>query len=345
MPALDDLSNATRELFQRSMTDEVYMRTPFIEELQRRRQITVGGGKYVERLVDTAEIDSLVQEYTTNQALTDGKLSTLDKPRFYWRKAQLPMRYDVDEDTQNISGSKEEQLLNLATHLTKKSQRGSKLWLNKKCFNNGSTTPVADGSGVSAPQSIISALDHDSTYGTLTRSFSGGTRDWWQSADPAGLGETVTSSSQDTAYNLTIANLRKWINETSVSHHMESAANLMILMCPTLWGKLAAEVEARGSYTAGKKIDYGITSFTFDGHEVVSVPYLQTSTTMQTWLFILNLEYWELQVHKSRNFKVTPFVWQGDRSNGFDFWLARIMTIMNLVCWKPNSNLWVSNIS
>lgn len=343
--ASNDLTIATRELFQRSLTNEVFMKTPFIEELKRRRQVTFSGGKYVERLVDTAEVDGLVQMYSTNEALRDDRTDTLAKPRFYWKKGQMPLRYDADDELMNELAGNEEQLLDVVNHLTTKAQRGWKLKLMKMIFNSGSTTPVADGDGVANFQSLISALDHDSTYGTLSRSISGGTNDYWQSADPADLTQNITSSSQDTATNLTLANLRKWINETDISHYMESQDDLMILMSPTLWDTLAAEMEAKAVYRAGKKQDQGISSMIWDNHEIVSVPYLQTTSTMKTWVFILNLRYFELQIHNSRNFKMTDFTWQGDMSNGHDYWLARILLKGNLVCWKPNSSMWLSNVS
>ncbi len=343
--ASNDLTLATRELFQRSLVNEVYTRTPFVEELQRRSQITFSGGTSVQKLIDTDEIDSLMQMYTTNEALRDERKDTLAKPTFYWKKGQLPLRYDADDELMNRMAGNEEQLLNVVEHLTSKGQRATKLWLQKQIFNTGSTTPVSDGDGVANFQSLISALDHDSTYGGLGRSLSAGTRDYWQSADPADLTQSITSSSQDTATNLTRSNLRKWINETDVSHYMESADDLMILMCPTLWDKLAAEMENRSTYKAGMKQSQGIRSMMFDGHEIVSVPYLQTSSTMKSWMFILNLRYFELQIHKARNFKITPFKWQGELSGGHDYWLSRILVKGNLVCWKPNSSMWLSNVS
>lgn len=341
--ATNDLSIATRELFIKSLVNQVFLKTPFIEELQRRRQITHSAGKYVERLVDTDEIDDLMQEYVPEQALTDQKKDTLAKPRFTWKYAQLPLRYGVEEKLQNHSGDPKIQLLNLAEHLAKKGQRGTKLWLMKKTFNTASDVPVADGAV--GPQSLVSALNHDSTYGTLSRSFSGGTNDYWQGADPAGLGEVVTSSSQDTAYNFTRDNIRKWVNETSIAHHMEGTDDLQILCSPTLWDKLAAQMESHLQYKEGKKQSQGIRSMIFDGHEVVSVPYLQTTANTKTWVFILNLRYWELRIHTERNFLHTPFKWQGDVANGYDYWLSRIMFQGNLVCWKPNSSIWLSNVS
>lgn len=339
-----DLDKATRELFVNGLVDQVHMRTPIIEELQRRRQVTHTAGKYVERLIDTDDIDDLVQTYETNDPLTDEKKTTLDKPRFTWRKSQLPLRYDVDEELENVGGDKVVQLVNLATHLVSKGHRGMKKWFERQMFNNGSTTPIADGDKT-AWQSLVSALNHDTTYGTLGRSFSAGTNDMWQGADPAGLNESIGSSSQDTSYTLTKGNLKKWINETDVADSMESPDDLMIVMCPTLWDKLAAEMEAHSMYTAGKKQSQGIVSMMFDGHEIVSVPYLQRTSTMRSWVFILNLRYFELRIHTKRNFKLTDWKWQGENSNGYDFYLARIMLQGNFVSWKPKSSLWLSSVS
>lgn len=339
-----DFTKATRELFVRSLVNEVHMKTPIVEELQRRSQVTFTGGKYIERLVDTDDINELWQEYSVNTALTDGKKTTLDKPRFTWRYAQLPLRYDADEETENIHAGSEIQLLNLAEHLSKKGQDATRLRLCQWIFNNGSTTPVQDGG--SAPQSLISALDHDTyAYGTLSRSLSGGTNDWWQGADPADLTQNITSSSQDTAYNISVVNLRKWINETDIAHYMEGDDDLMIVMSPTLWGKLAAEAESKVLYKPGLKQKQGIKSAYIDGYECVSVPYLQKSSTMKTWLFILNLRYWELRIHTARNFKMGDFKWQGENANGFDYWLARVLFKGNFVCWKPNSSMWLSAVS
>ena len=340
---MSDLSNATRELFLRTLVNQVFYKTPVLEELQRRRQITFKGGTSIKQLVDTAEIDDQGQDYETNEPLTDSKTDTLQKPSFTIKKAQLPLRYDVDEELQNHDADKEIQLLNLSTHLTKKGHRGAKIRMSNQIWNEGSTTPVPE-SGKKF-QSIISALDHDATYGGLARSFSAGTNDWWQGADPAGLNESISSSSQDTQVNLTLFNLRKWINETSVAHNMESQDDLYIAMCPTLWDKLAAEMESRvGGYKPSDHQRQGIRKMDLDGHQIVSVPYLQKSATTKKWVVIMNMQYWELRIHTKRNFKLTDFKWQGDRTNGYDYWLARILWAGNFVCWKPNSSMWLSNV-
>jgi len=342
---MSDLDLATRELFVRGMVNEVYYKTPFIEELERRSQITYKAGKYIERLADTATNEGLWQEYSTNEALRDEKAETLKKPRFTWKKAQYPLRYDIDEYTQNILGGTEIQLLDLAQHLTEKANKDSRLFLAKKMFNSASATPIGDSA--KGFQSLVSALNHDTTYGTLSRSISGGTNDWWQGADPEDLTMSISSSSQDTAYNLTISNLNKWTGETDVAHYMEAEDDLMVLMSPTNYNKIAAEAESKVIYKPGGKQKQGIKSLRLGdgGMEIVSVPYLQRSDTTKTWVFILNLKYWELRIHTARKWKLTDFKWQGENSNGYDFWLARMMVIGNLVCWKPNSSMWLSAVS
>jgi hypothetical protein len=344
--ATADVTLATRELFDRTLVNQVFMRTPMVEALQRNGQVksTFKGGKYIEKLIDTDTIESLVQEYTSGSALQDSKKTTLEKPRFTWKYAQLPLRYDVDEYIQNADAGREEQLLDLPEHLVKKAHADLKLWMSAKIFNSGSTTGVADGA--TSFQSLVSALDVDVTYGTITRTASSNTNDYWQGADPAGLWSGITSGTQANATNLTISNIRKWVHESDVAHHMEGEDDLMCLCCPTLFNKLRAEMESKVIYKPGLKQSQGINSMLLDGGiEIVSVPYLQTTSTMKTWFFIINLRYWEWRMSNKRNFNFTGFKWQGDQSGGYDMWLARIMMCGNFFCWKPNSSMWLSAVS
>ena len=355
MATLDDLSLATRELFVRSVKHQVFMATPVLEELERRSKVTYSGGKYIERLVDTDEVDDLGQAYTANEALTDGKKDTLEKPRFDFKLYQHPMKYDVDEYLKNHNAGNEEQLLDLASFLVKKSQRGIRLALRNMMYNvnpktrSGSETGVADGSKFF--QSLLSALDHDvTTYGTLSRTL-GSTGGWWCGADPASRPDVSgISSTQNTATNISVANFRKWL--IPIEEYMESMSDLYVVMCPTLWNKLRAELEAKGQLKDGlnqEKLKYGIQAFSIDGAQIVKDPYLEngygTSGTTENWVFILNLNDWEMRIHNDRNFKQTEFKWQGENANGYDYWLARILLSGNMMCWKPNGSMWLQNVS
>ncbi|MCK5017674.1 MAG: phage major capsid protein [Candidatus Peribacteraceae bacterium] len=341
-----DLTKATRELFDRTLVNQVMYRTPIIERLQRQNQITFNGGLDIRKLVDTDTIEDTVQEYTVNEALTDQKKTTLEKPVFKWKYAQMPLRYDADELTENILTSDSEiQLLDLAAHLVKSGQRDARRYLETVIFNKASTTPQTDAG--KPMQSLVSALNHDTQYAGITRTLSTSTADWWQGAISTDLTINTTTSGQDTATNLTIANTRKWVAETDVAHYMETPQEIMYAMCPTLFNKLRAETESKLIYNApsADMVTQGFNKMQLDGHEVVSVPYLQRSSTTKTWFFVLNMNFFELRMHTARNFVMKDFVWQGTQSNGFDFFLARILLKGNFVCWKPNSSLWLSAVS
>ena len=352
MATLNDLSIATRELFIRSVKNQVFMQTPILEELERRSKVTYSGGKYIERLVDTDEVNSLGQAYTTNEALSDGKKDTLEKPRFNFKLYQQPMKYDVDEYLQNHNAGTEEQLLDLAEFLVTKSTRGIKLAMRNMMYNadpsgtSGSETGVGDSSKYF--QSLLSALDHTvTTYGNTARSFTNNA--WWLGSDPSGRPDSIAASTQDTATNISIANLRKWI--IPIMQYSEKMSDLYVVMCPTLWNKLRAELEAKGQHEAldKDKLRYGIQQFTIDGMMVVSDPWLENgwgeALSTENWVFILNLNDCELRIHNDRNFKQTEFKWQGENANGHDYWLARILLSGNLINWKPNGSLYLSNVS
>lgn len=350
---MSDLTLATRELFERTVHEQVFMRSPVIEKLLKRNKVTYSGGKTIDSLVDTAEMTELGQAYTPNTALTDEKKDFLAKPSFSWKYYQMPMKYGVDEYTQNITAGDEEQLLDLAAFLVKKGQRGIKLALERMIFNvdpetnTGSETGTADGSKFF--QSLLSALDHDvTTYGGLSRTFASATNGYWHGADPEGAYLGVTTSSQGTAYNISMSNIRKWV--IPIREYMETPSDLYIMMCPSLFNKFRAEYEARVSFKAGDT--QGSTNFDelqFDKYTLASIPYMENGGSgisyMYNWVFMLNLADWELRIHNKRNFEMTEFTWQGDRSNGYDAWLARIMLVGNFICWKPNGSMYLQEVS
>ena len=342
-----DLALVTRELMIKSMINEVYLRMPFIEELQKRNQIITKGGLTIDRIVDKEEIDDLAQSYTMKETLTDGAKDTLAKPSFNWKYVQLPLKYDGEVEIQNLNAGSEEQIYDLAEHLAKKGQRGIKLKLQTMLFNNGSTNTTDYNDSGKNFQSLVNALKHDDTYGGLTRtagSSAAGTNDWWQGADPNGFFGQIASSSQNTAANLTISNLRKWV--IPVQQYMEAKEDLMVLMCPTLFNKLKAECESKMVYYPAKDTgNVGFNKMYIDGHQIVDVPYLEQTSTTKRWVFILNLPTWELRINPARNFKVTDFEWQGNKANGFDFYLSRILLAGNFMTWQPNANMFLSNIS
>lgn len=350
----NDLELATREMFVRSVKQQTFAHKPFFEEMMRRNQIKIRGGKYIERLVDVAEMDDVGQSYTVNEALTQTKKDMLDKPRFTWKYYQMPLQIDADEETENIGAGDEEQLLDLAQFLTRKATSGVRIALAKMLYNvnpmtgAGSETGVGDSSKYF--QSLLSAMDHDvTTYGNISRAV-GGSNTWWLGSDPEGRVDTISSSSQGTSYSLSMSMIRKWM--IPLLENMEKASDMYLLMCPTLWNKIKAELESYGRVELDKNssLNFGIQKFKIDGvYNCVADPYLEhgygTSGTTENWFFMLNMADWEVHIHSKRNFKMTPWKWQGELANGYDYTLCRILVKGNFVCWKPNGSLWLYEVS
>ena len=352
-----NLSQITRDMINRTIKDQVYRRMGFLDELMSRDRIITSGGLTIGGIADYGEVDDLAQSYVMNQQMTDGEKTTLVKPTWNWKYTQMPLKYGGDVEIQNINAGNEEQLVDLATYLAKKAQRGIKIKLEKMIANGGGTTTTDyNDTGVNF-QSLIHALKHTTTsenYGALARSGTSGVRNWWQGADQGNGADTQLlptiaegtgfTSYQGTATTLSIATLRKLI--IPVQHNIQAKKDLMVIACPTLYNKLKAECQAQMIYQGSTETaNVGFNKMFIDGHQIVDWDYLEESSTMKTWLFILNLETWELHFNKARNFKMTPFKWAGELPNGMDYYLARILLAGNLICNQPNANLWLSNVS
>jgi hypothetical protein len=350
-----NLETVTRDLFVGGVEDEVYTRIAFTEELLKRKQITTKGGKNITKAIDYAEVDSLAQAYSSNEPLTDGEKTSLIAPAFGWKKVQLPMKYDGDVEIQNLTANDTEQMVDIGEYIVNKAHRGMKLKLNSMLFNGGACT-TATGYNDSGKnfQSLIHALLHEDTattgtYGGIARDASAGLRNWYQGACPSQIVSTVaegtalTVTAQSTETPLTIANLRKWI--IPVQHHMKAKKDIMVIMCPSLFNRLKAECQAQMVYKEdGDTANVGFNKMYIDNHQIVDCDYLETNAAMKKWVFLLNMDTWEIRINSARNFKQTAFKWCGDLPNGVDYYLARILLAGNCITWNPAANMFLSNV-
>lgn len=350
--ATPNLSTATRDLVNRSIQYEVFRRMAFLDELDKRSRIVTSGGKTISKLVDYAEMDNLAQAYSMNETMTTGENTSLALASFNWKYVQLPIKYGGDVEVQNVNAGKEEQLVNLAEYLSKKAMRGIRIKLEKMIANAGSTTTTDYNDTGKNFNSMVHALKHVTTaeaYGNLSRGMTAGTRNWWQGQDSTTIVQSVAegttvSSVQGTAMALTLAQWRACVINTQ--HSIERKADLMTVVCPTLFNQLKAELTASMMYQGAKDTaEVGFQKMYIDGHQIADWDYLETSSTMKAWMFLLNLETWELHFNKARNFRMLPFKYAGELPDGQDFYLSRILLAGNLCCFQPDANMLKTNMS
>ena len=346
-----NIENSTRDAWLRTTVKEVFLRLAFVAMLMEHRRVTFKGGKTVTKTIVSDDLESLAQSYTSNEGLTGGSKTILAKPKFYWKKFQLPVEYGVDEELENHGAPDDVAPVDLIETLTTVAHKSARMKLNSMIFgdNGGAAT---DTPAASADfQGVIAALDHSITYGTRTRSTTQATGSLWQSVS---TGDIWTD--QDAAMAASIGNLR--IHVAKCRRYRPPNAKLYVICGEAIFQQFQSQIEARHFYSregkAGSLAKYGFNTFEIDNVEFVQESYLSTlgstnghntSYYPATWFFIINPETWELRFHPARAMKMTGFTWQGDQVGGQDKWLARIMAAGNLVCWQPNANCFKSNVS
>lgn len=357
--ANSNLQASTRELWIRTIKSQVFMKMPLLARLLLSRRVSWKGGKFITRPVDKAEMDDQAQAYLPSEPLTTGRKTMLETPYANWKYLQVPVVYDVEEELQNDGG--EPEVFDLTQFLVKKAQRATRIKLYRMMYDevaldSGGDPDLQDDAATAYTFDngrnfcgIRQALCHDHTYMHVTRTTSTVNK-WWQGAS---IGENYTD--HDTARTASINTFRLAVSAAQ-RYEVTSPGDYLCIVGPTIFLALKSELESRHIYQrdGSPLAKYGFNTMMIDGIEVVEDPWLTstfylegTSTTLaaEKWMFLLNVQDWELRLHPKRAFAFTGFNWQGDRANGYDEWLARVMLAGNFCCWRPNGSIYLNNVS
>lgn len=329
-----NLAATTREMWDATLEDEVLLALPLVAMMIEHQTLEVKGTKLKKTVImDTSE--SLAQSYEATEPMTGGEKTILGTAEWNYKKFQLPVIYDCDTEIENQNASSVEAPIDEVEATVEAAQQGARSYLNTLLYG------AAADSGKKFFQGLRSALTHDATYGGLARATTV-TRQWWQSGS---LADTYTD--QATAVSASIANVRK--AATIAGRHAKSNQRFYAFVGETLFAKLKSQVEARMQYSVeGSNLaKYGFKTFIIDNSiEVVQDSYLTiTGATTDAYFFLLDPTSWRLRISPKRNFRLTPFKWQGEQVNGLDRYLARILVAGNFVCYAPNKNVFLSNMS
>jgi hypothetical protein len=338
-----NIQSTTRALFLKSIKPQVIMQMPLLARLWMAKKVTWEGGTVIKQPVQKATMASLLQPYVPTDGLNTGAKTLLNDPYFHWKYAQLPVQYNIEQHIQN-GGSADTAPVKLVPFLVKEAVRGMKIGLYRMIYGIDSTGTDYDHK--KEFNSCVDALTHDRTYGHLARST---TLDndtyaaWWQGASIA-----ASFADQATAITASIASFRKAMAAIN-TYDQGLPGGKLCCVGPTIFQALQSEVEARHIYNRDGSLlaKYGFNTLMLDGVEIVQDNFLTNAvqTNAHKKFFIYTVDDWELRIHPERNINLTPFVWQGDRDGGRDEWLARVMIAGNLVCWKPNGSIYLTNMA
>jgi hypothetical protein len=346
------------EAYWEGIIPQVMLATPFTAKLMASRRVSWKGGKVIMGITDTKELTGHMQVYGENTAMTVQRSSFLENPYWDWKFAQNPIAYTMKEYIQNGGSYSEADLVKL---LVSKSNRASRLGMNNMMYGipvnslpGGTATPYTiytDTEGTDDSlgfQSVRHALTHGTgtttKYGHIARDYSGPTNAYWESADLGGWASTA--GVQTTACDANIDNVRIAIDECS--QWLEKPGEFLAVCGPANYRKLKKWVEAKRIDTGkGELVKFGFDSFTIDNVEFVKDNWLKEANIVggSTMFFLFHMPSWELRIHPDRSFEFTDFTWQGDKPDGLDQWVARILLAGNLICNQPNCNMFLTSMS
>lgn len=354
-----DLDNLTRDMHDSTWMVEYVRKNPVLALMLEQKDLQFKSGKQYYRNADYDSHEDLAQDYQNNEILTHGVKNTTENITFRRKTFQFPVQIDMDEELENADDSPDgTQLQDLAAYRVRKANEGVRFHLRKLMYRSmGLSNSSSDTNKYM--QGLNSALTVDATYGQLTRNKTAGTNDWFQPGDNG-----YTTSTQATETPISIA---WWRSVLEPLEDLETdTMDLITVVGGTLWISLINEAETRGiPYKVvpdrlnkrDGQTRQGFHEVILDGRRLVKDPFLKAANNskmgettgsagaLERRIYGLNLKDWELFVHPRRNFKMMPFFDQSQIANGVDFNLARIKFGGNLVCFKPNRNIYFSNVT
>lgn len=354
-----DLNALTRDMHDKTWMVEYMKKNPVTAMLLERKTLQFKGGKKYSRNADTDTQESLAQDYGNNTTLSHGVKDTTFKPQFQRKYIQFPVQIDLDENLQNAMQTEDRtQLQNLAAFRVRKAQEGMRVHLRKKIYMSANSSfATQPGDSNIYMQGLNSALEVDTTYGEITRTYSTGIKTdagfWFQPAGGA-LSPAVQVATKTISIN--------WLR--TVQEPLEDLesdnTDLVTILGGVLWLSLQAEAETKNmpyKLVGDRVAKQGFTEMILDGRRIIKDPFLKAfyNTSMgevtaaagalEMRIYIINLMDWEFFIHPSRNFKMSEFFDQSKLMNGTDSELARIKFAGNLVCFKPGANTYYEYVS
>ena len=320
--AVDQMTTDTQELYLKSVVDQVHDRIPLIYKLRRMRKVmTVGGRNIVKGLRYGKNTET--QNYGTGEPMGSGTSTKRTAAKFPWRKTQTPMKYTCDDEIENQG---ENQIIDTISEEVDSAQLDMLDALSENFFGiyNGTlSTP-----GPKDPMSINAALTHNTTYGGVLV-YGGITRsaqaDWFNGRTGNDGAQAVTTAVE--------VSFHQWDYMVDKCLQKRGNRNQLLAICGSkIYRKWKSLVRMKGDDVdySGDLAKAGFASFKIDNVEIVL-----DDNCSENYFYMLSLGDWEWRINPKRNFRVTPFKWQGENNDGLDEYLARILLAHNLVCWKP----------
>ena len=332
---VDQMTTDTQEFYLRTVEDQVHDRIPLIHKLKKMNHVVTKGGRYVTKPIGVG-MNTQTQSYGKGENMNSARDTKRSAAKFTWRYTQTPIKYDVDDEIQNDGP---EMIVDTVAAEVSAAQEDMLVALSKNFFGIYSGTTVSTtGTPANKPLSINAAFyggettyGGDATYGGVARTEMG---DYWD----GNIDDCTTLNAA------TYVNYNHWDFMVDKCLRYRGNRKSLLAVCGSdLYRKWKTLVRAKEGDLdlSGELAKTGFAAFSIDGVELVL-----DDNCPSTYFYMLDLSTWEWRISPRRNFKVTPFKWQGENNNGIDEYLARVLLAhTGLICWKPRNNYMATNMS
>ena len=240
-----------------------------------------------------------------------------------------------EDEREEQSGGGDGVIIPLPEVLTSNAQKSMRMKLNSDIYGAGTD-------GGKPFQGLLSALNHDQTYGGITRATTA-TNPLWQGASLA-----KSFADQDTAVQANMYYVRACIDAVS-RFNVPKPGSLIGITSNEVWRSLQRQVDPNQPTPSGMLARYGFRELDVDGIKIVADPWLShnsNSSTTKTYFFLLHLPDWRLMLSPKFGLGyMTDFFDQSKIANGMPEELARVKLGGNLICLAPNRSIWLSDMS
>lgn len=272
----DLLLTTTIANYRKTLVDNIYNDVPVLRLLNEggRKRPLSGGVSIVEHLLHKKQADGGFFLGRDSLNTTQGENAMLGE--FRWQNAYEPIQITMDDELDN--GGDESKLLDLAGVRMQQAELGL-----KDRMGQALVTSVASANNLISLASLVGT-------GTLG-SVAGGTDTFWQS--------TVTTSGAFATQGLT--DMQTLYSVLSSSSMMDTPTH--IITTRTIWNKFYATrlpLERLQNTETGKA---GFNNLTFNGIPIIWDQYCDSGV-----LYMLNANYWNLNVHEKVDFVTTEFI-------------------------------------
>ena len=334
MASTANIISTTKDWWNSTVQEEGWMTILLMNMLISRNQVKFKAGKAYKLVVQTGSLEDLAQSYDDNTPLQSGVNQLAINPIWRRKRVQIPVKI-LESEQEEQSGGGDAVVVSYPEMLVKNGQDSMRQKLNSMVYGAG-----ADGDLTF--QGLISALNHDQTYGTYARATTA-TNEKWQGAS---LGKSFTD--QDTAVAANLYYVRQSVDAIG-RYNNPKPGDLAGITSNEVFRSLQSQVDPNQPTPSGNIARYGFRSLFIDGVEIIADPYLShnaSNSTTKTYFFMLHMPDWKLILSpKLRLGYMTDFFDQSKINNGLPEDLARIKIAGNLVCQAPNRSIWLSDMS